>query len=274
MSVALVGQPLAVLVSREFTFDPKYGYAWQLTYKGAGGPIEGAAYGFNVIGLRTTVTQNEAVWTLVVVYPTDPGGAAEIPLDVWNLSTEFAQIDIWSNPLLISKLCGAFTAGSPSAAQALMELAEDDVADLKDVIKDLLKKNSHGGPVAPSESELELVDLEIYKLILRGTEAYEQKRPILSRRRTISITYAAPLIIDEVEKFYSTAALIALFAVPARVASKLPANPTTKPSSTQWGWRLRKQESTLVPRINKDEEVTDWIFAAWSTLLYQYITVP
>lgn len=83
--------------------------------------------------------------------------------------------------------------------------------------------------------------------------------------------YVSRLTIDPVEKFYSTAKLIQLLGIPIAEQRQLPVNPSDKPDGTQWGWRLDSQQSNFSPATARFEEHVRLIFAAWSTLLYDYV---
>ena len=243
-----------VLERIEWVFEPQYGYTWQYTYNGTEIAVRSAAATYELSGYKTHVFHNGSFWTLEATLPTGlQEGVSEIPVDRWTIHTEFAQLDIFSHPS-IQLETSAFSPATPSS--------------YKKTIKDAV---ANGVGLPTSLNSYPFAQL-LYQELLRGADSYEQKRPTLNRRRTISASWSTPIVIDAVEKFYSTAVLISAFAVPGRIAGQLPSNPALKPANTQWGWRIRQQVSEFTLALNKNEETTDWVFAAWSTLLYDYIS--
>jgi len=253
------GDQGAMLERVEWVFDPQYGYTWQYTYIGIELAIRGTAELYELSGFRTHVYHNGNFWTLEASLPTPvQEGGVEIPVDRWTIHTEFAQLDIFSHAAVQVEISNWVDVSpgtrSPGLYKKYIEDAQKEGTALDSIIS--------GFPFANL----------LYNELIRGAQSYEQKRPTLNRRRTISPTYATPIVIDAVEKFYSTAVLISAFAVPTRIAAQLPSNPALKPDNTQWGWRIRQQTSEFTLALNKNEETTDWVFATWSTLLYDYIS--
>jgi hypothetical protein len=89
------------------------------------------------------------------------------------------------------------------------------------------------------------------------------------------VQFAARHIVEGVEKVYTTPALVFTFEIPPEVAARLPTDPTDPtliPFGTKWGWRIRRQDSTHLGRIMRIEEQLDFVYAAHSMELYDFVT--
>jgi hypothetical protein len=141
------------------------------------------------------------------------------------------------------------------------------VKQCKDTLKD-----PQGTPL-PAESipAKQAAKQGLFELMARGTDSYEVSRVILVERLIKPLSRLHQLTIWSVPVFYSTAALKNNYGVPAALAASLPPNPSDKPSNTEWGWKERENEEDVTPVYNKAEGVRMWVFAAWSTLMYDYV---
>jgi hypothetical protein len=181
-----------------------------------------------------------------VIWPDD--GTAS---DYWERVTEFVQEDLRENPKVIS-----------------LASTSDTLALWIFLIKTALASGSPLKGVVDPGMQL------LYDEMARGVTSHEVRRIILTRRRTLPIGYATPRTPTATESIYTTAALIRLFPpIPAGIQAILPAVPAVAPSGRTWGWKIRQDDSRLIPSTLKDEEVMRWTFAAWSTsLLYDLVT--
>jgi len=90
-------------------------------------------------------------------------------------------------------------------------------------------------------------------MLLRGEKAYLRSSTILKRVRIIPAQYAQRAIVNAIEKTYTTPNLIQVFGVPPGIAAA-PASRSAadqKPSNTVWSWKLRRDSSEVIPRLNK-----------------------
>lgn len=109
---------------------------------------------------------------------------------------------------------------------------------------------------------------------LRGVESTSITTFILKRTRTMSANYAPVLRLKDVRDVYSSAKLKANEGIPNALYDTLPGvlagNPLpAAPSSSAWSWLPRLQNRSYIGN-GRVEEVSDWVFAAWSTNLYTY----
>lgn len=110
---------------------------------------------------------------------------------------------------------------------------------------------------------------KLKSLILRGVESIQVSTLVLKRSRTFSAKLESALVLTEQTSFQSTARLIADEAVPSIIA--LPVGGPTKPDDCEWGWLPRLANRNYIGR-GLVEEQNDWVFAAWSTFLYTYLS--
>lgn len=260
MAVAQIGAGGATLVKTGREFDPQQGFIYVSTYEGNEASIRGLESVFTAAKARTRVEHDGPVYSIEVrnAAPSSADGA-EQPLDKWNLDIDFAQESIWSAPHVLSAAAAADETGTFTA--------DDMIAYWKSAIKAKQEETI----VAPAATGFAEPLRQIYANIIRGQEAYEVERPTLSRVRTYSASYATRIRIEAIPTVYTTTALILSFAVPALIVAQLPDNPAYTPPYTAWSWKKRKQSSETVVALNKIQETTEWVFAAWDTLTYNVV---
>jgi hypothetical protein len=243
------------LVDSSYDWDPQNGVSRTDIWEGEENACNAEAAALETVGIRSRVYRHEGVeFRLQVFYP-DANDGAQPFVDTWERQTEWAQLDIRNSPKLLAEI-GALIGGP----------GEELIGTWHHQIKKLLSEEKN---VPASDPTLKK---EMYRLYARGTEVYEVKRFVLRRRRTFSPQYAGRAVLDAVEKVYTTQKLIELFGIPQIIQMQLPQTPPTKPSESVWAWRSRVDNSTTqLGRVAKTEEVLDWVFAAWSTLLYDVV---
>ena len=267
MPSKVTGSNVAVRSGWEQQFDPATGWKTVETWNGSKSQIAAIIQSFRDNGAATSVKNSGALWTLTVTWSLDYNQdtnkqagappAAEETLDTWDVDVEWAQEDVRSNPKTIAALGGEFAV---AVAFKLIDAAIKAGLSLQAYL------TSIGSTLVPS-STLE----KFYRLRARGVDTVEVKRPTISRKRTYTSAYTTPIQINAVETVYTTSALITNFSVPNIIQQKLPVTPVVTQAEAAWGWRIRKQSGTFTVARNKIEETMDFVFAQWSTLLYDFI---
>jgi hypothetical protein len=272
-SIYLGTSPLKI--SSEVTFDPRYGYQTREMYSGTQASLAALNATLQLLGVRTTISQEGGKTFLSVFYAlADPAGV-ETPNDYYELETEYVQESTWKNNLVEADAAAVVAAG---------ETVSSVLARWRRIIENALKGNIQtsatttdgvefekrtDGPLAPSSltSYLEPAGLALYELFLRDGDAYETTRQVLSRVRSISVVYSAQTVAQARPIIYTTAQLVSVFGIPAAIAARLPADPTEVPRGTVWSWKQRRNTSRYEwnGRVN---EVMSWTFAAWSTVTH------
>lgn len=238
------------LVRTRRIFDPQQGWSTVEEWEGSRNACTTKQSEYAGVNIRSDLSHDGPKWRLTVTIGEIQrgGGEDEQPVDTWTIDTEWVQNSIWENPNVILN------------AGTIAELASWNAE-----IKRAMKKDP---PALDTQTPAGKVVM--FNMIARGIEAYESKRIVLSRTRTVSVGYAAQFALDAVETVYSTARLIQLYAIPAAISNRLPANPPNPSAGFQWSWKQRRASSQFVLRSNKVEEVFDFVFAAWSINLYAY----
>ncbi len=252
------GNSTARIVSIETVFDPQIGEQQIENWEGEEEALISIARNQIIpSGGKCRVRQaNGPIYGMSVSYgEVQSGGTTETPIDRWERVTEYIQEDLRNNPHIIT---------AAGTAATLNKWVQDIKAALKSnqTLTQFYTTEADPSPVIADEQEI------IYQLYSRGTEAHEIKRFVLRLRRTISVNFVNRSVANAVETIYTTAALIANFGVPPEVANTLPATPAGAPVNTAWSWKQRQDNSVFLPGLNKIEESKDWVYAAWSTLLY------
>jgi len=270
MPSKVTGSNVAVRSGWEQQFDPASGWKTVETWNGSKSQIAAIIQGFRDNGAATSVKNSGALWTLTVTWSLEYGQdtnkqpyappATEVPLDTWDVDVELADVDVRASPKIITYLGGE--------SQVAITFKEVDAAIKAG--QSLTAYYLSTGINPSTIQQLEKNEL-IYRLRSRGVTTLTEKRPILTRKRTYTSAYTTPIQINAVEVIYTTSALITEFKVPNIIQQKLPATPLVTQAEAAWGWKQRKQSGTFTVARNKIEETMDFVFAQWSTLLYDFI---
>jgi hypothetical protein len=254
MPVKTAGNTALTVVSVSRTFDPQSGYQATIIYQGFEAACNTIVAASGALGAKGRSDQFAGpVYRASITFGDAQDGAAEVPVDRWERVTEYVQEPLANNSNVIQ------------AAGDSVTLA----GWLAEIKKDLAKDNPVGLDAgAPAAQQA------LYTLMAQKITSHELKRFVLRRRRTISLTYAAVAVANAVETIYTTQKLAQVFGVPNSIYTKLPANPNYHPPGTAWSWKERADNSIYTPAYNKSEEIKDWVFAPWSTLLYNLQGAP
>jgi len=251
--MAIIHGTIPTLTATRRVRDSAAGNAWEQEWVGSVSGIAALAATLIAAGARVRDESQAGVGRLLATFAADPDNpTAEQAIDRYEFEMEPIQVSLFNVPAVAIE--GAAYAAANSGGVALYRQQIQDAAQ--------------GGAVYPFDSALYPYGAEVYRLLSQGVESYELKRPTLSRVRSFSPNFSGRVVLSAVETVYTTAALVRDFEIPATVASQLPANPDETPTGTAWAWKLRGDRSVYIPQLNRIEETRDWVFAAWSTLLY------
>jgi len=274
MSVG-TGNANAVRSGWDQQFDPATGWVTVETWKGTKAQIAVIAPLFRGAGAKVGVSNDGALWTLVATWSvelsenlnsTTPAGAVfvgEVPTEIWNVNIELVQADL-RGAAGIRAIFGTGTLGDELIAGAFA-LAEDAIKARETPVQYLSKRL-----LPPLPKNYEVAYMKVYRLKVRGANAIEEKRPILTRNRTYSAKYAQPIKIYGPDIVYPTVKLISEFKIPTLIQSKLPDDPPVTLVEAGWGWKQRRQDGTYDASRNRIQETSDWVFAQWSDVIYTF----
>ena len=287
----------AVLVSSDQIFDPQAGWQVEEQWAGTDSALSALANAYALAGSRVRYGNRGGQRVLIATVGTVTPGSTEVPSDSFTLHKAFVQASLWSGSKIIS-LVRAFAnengyTGEHGFEDALAFLQREMETAMAGKVWDSASSSLVqvlSGPWSPTDLTLGTVTagsatytwtpwsktmLDIYKLMLQqGTThgGYEIERPGLQRLRTYSAAYSQRMKLDRVPKVYTTSSLVSLFSIPALIAAQLPDDPPTAdlPSNSAWGWKVRN-EATDIRWGGKFEERKEWVFWAWSTILYDLV---
>lgn len=253
--MALYKGDALVLTGSEGNRDP-FG-AWSTTYTWEGIPGSVAALIANqALGSEINVSQHGYPASARITYPPN------VFSDKWETDRENLDKDIMYNPAFIGISIGAFK----EVRRWRQDPTGSDMCLTPGVpIPKLLDENDKPSALTLNSNDVVLM-AQIRELVLRGAEAYQLSTLVLKRTRKIAASMLPTINLAEKTIFYSTATLTANEGVPPL---GLPIVPYTPPSNAQWGWLPRQNNRSYVSR-GFYEEHCDWVFAAWSTVLYTY----
>ena len=275
MSVG-TGNATAVRSGWDQQFDPASGWVTVETWKGTKPQIAVIAPIFRGAGAKVGVSNEGALWTLVATWSVElaqnlnsatPAGAVfvgEVPTEIWNVNIELVQVDL-RGAAGIRALFGTGTLGDELIAGSFA-LAEDAIKARETPVVYLSKRS-----LPPLPKNYEDAYMKVYRLKVRGVNAIEEKRPILSRTRSYSASYDDPIKVVGADVIYTTPRLVKDFKVPDLIQQKLPSNPPVTLTEAKWGWKPRRQDGSYNASRNRIEESSDWVFAQWSTVIYGFL---
>lgn len=244
------------IVDVQRDWHPQYGPSTTFIWEGEEEALNTMAP--NMGGVARVYRFNGPVYRMNVRYGDAQDGSTEVPSDTWEIDTEMAEVSLWECPILV-KLAGG----------------SDELLIWKSFILTAAEAKLDPPGHYPNDNAPWTGDLAAtYREYLRGTRAFELKRPILKRIRTISTNYANPVDIIVPEPVYTSNKLKDLYGIPVRIFAQLPDNPSADvtPTDRFWGWKQRKESSKTVIALNKTEETIEWIFAPWSRLTHTIIS--
>ena len=291
-----------VRVGQELVLDPQEGgYRTREVWRGSKSQMLSLQTSFSAVGLRSVVIEDSGRPSLQVDIPAPPeGGDAEVPVEKWTFNKDYVQESLWANKKimdLLESLRVRLQVAADSASLGLTVTFSNVLAGVRRDCENALKGLTADAPLqgpglpvstsSPTYSEVSKGPLQpaeagfsgvpevdaIYKLLLLGADSYEVERLVITRSRSYSVQYwygAGGVVFDESPKVYSTTGLIDTENIPSYVGAQLPQPPTSKPENTEWAWKVRK-DSSEISSNGKVEETRDWVFAPWSTLLYEYV---
>lgn len=232
--------------------------AWSTSYDYSGIPISIAALVNNQrLGAEISVDQTSIPARASLTYPPD------VFADKWEIDKEVLEKDIMYHPV--------FALLSPGAFAEIRRWRQDPTGSDMFLTPGVPITTLQGSDGKTSQLMLSPNDLtpmgQLKELVLRGTEAFQIATLIAKRTRQLSVPMPPTLDLSEQTQFYSTTRFTSNENVPAL---GLPTNPYSPPTDTQWGWLPRLRNRSYVSR-GFMEEHSDWVFAAWSTILYTYV---
>jgi hypothetical protein len=249
MSAIHVGTNLR-RVRQQLGWDPQRGATLVETYTGH--PNAVLSLRNSLIGANVTTQYEEEAGraTLYATWSDDnDGNNTEVPSDHYEIAKDYVQESIWSAPQI-----WALALNDASTVSVWKSLVETAVSENKNV----------------NNSGLTGYPLQIFKHYTAGTTSFETERLTLRRVRTFSLRYLGRATLDAVPKVYSVASLQSVFGIPSAITDRLPAAPSAAPELHSWGWK-RRQDSTSITYSGRVEEVMDWVFAPWSTVLHTFV---
>ena len=245
-----------------FTSDPQVGAVWQLSFEGPRDAIRIASLDWQAAGGRVQIEEDGPISRAQVTLsgarnasdPTQPI-SSEQPTDRWELRTDRVEISLFDLPN-VSDEAERYAAAPNKSRAGYRKTIEDAVAE---------------GVALTMDVNVYPLALQVYYRLSRGQDSFPTTRINLVRQRSFTTSYGSPIPSNVIPPVYSTNSLVQAFAIPATVANALPANPSQKPTGTEWGWLVMDDAYSYVPKLNLVEQTTSWAFAAWDTGIYPHI---
>lgn len=255
-----VGNVNSRLVRTESNFDPQSGRTFTLIYEGDETSIKKQEANFVADGYRTWISQIEgAKWQLRVNQP-DTETTPDEAVDRYEIATEYVSESIWGNPKIVKLFLNP---GESITASVLYERIAESRKNIESAID--------SGKAPTLGTGLTLNETKVMKLVMMSTDSYETERFVLKRTRTIAYESANRAVIQKVPRIYTSTSLVGAFGIPdgiSNLISNIAGALDAAPEYMAWGWKQRQNTQTFLSNTSKVEEVQDWVFALWSTLLY------
>lgn len=229
----------------EDQFDPETGDERVIHERGIPDDIYARANSWAANGRNVSVVRSGPYADAVIRNIRGANGALYV--ERWGLRTESIVKSIWSKPEVMAEM-EAFGPGKAEYRKGI-----EDAVDSGDAL---------GGHYLGPEAPLVLRELR------RGVEGTEHEYLVMSRTINFELNFPpAPMQLKSVSIIYPTASLVALENIPADILFQLPADGSSPPVQTMWGWRIREQEAEITDTYIGSHQTT-WVYALWSTFLY------
>lgn len=226
------------------TFNPETGiFTDEVEFTGGNAAINGLAARFRDQNRDFRVSYEEGM-AKVTVYTELQGSAI---LDKYEIVWEMEQRSIWNHPTVKESMI-AYDDALAAEGETFRKRAEDAVDNDSD-----------------NSDILDPVFAQVVAHLRAGADTWEQEYVVLRRTRTIPPEFASPVSIAAASLIYTTGQL----GLPGNVLFQLPdldALVEPDPTNFQWGWRRRPSSSTIQGQSN--EQVSEFILAAWSLLYF------
>lgn len=241
-----------ILTGTDSERDPYLAWTYSYNYEGVT-PAVAALANAQPAGVALKFSQNGAIAKVALTYSPNEFH------DKWEIDRELVDKDLLS--------ASAFTILSANAKAEIKRWRSNPDTELWLTV-------GSDNPNFPAGNQIVSGDVApmgyAKELILRGTESQQTSTLVLKRTRKMSVTLAPSLNLSEITSFYSTAKLKANEGNMEATVGTLPTTPYAAPSNAQWGWLPRNQNRSYISQ-GFIEEHSDWVFAAWSTVLYTYV---
>lgn len=255
------------LVSQRIATDHQNGSSWILTYEGSELGVKTMGATLLSYGAKIETEADGGKSKLIATFSKDPATAsdpgAEVPNVRWEIDWEMVQTSHWASYKVINEL----------------------VYDLNpSETKKLIVEAASNGLRFPFSKTVYPACYEVFCKLVAGIEYIETPRPVLTRIRTYSPTYASRLRVSQRQLVYTTPTLISTFAVPADVQLTLPEDPPLDETPLRklypdqggkevepmgvWAWKLRGLRIAYQSATRRFEESATWAFSAWDKDLY------
>lgn len=247
MSYAGTKGPL--LTSQEAEFSRGQGWSDTVTYTGGRDEVFGIADELIFDGYEFDITQDGPYYTLTGRRQAQNVNNQSF-VDRYKFSKESIDREIWT-------------------LEAVQSEANNygDIQDYKKIIEDALEDGDETAMTLSLPPANYPAAWKTLTELARGATHYEDEYIVLARERVVGIKYTPKLDLKNTSYIYTTAQLISVFGIPNFSNVFLPDAPSYIPPQTQWGWRSRNEQINFLEG-QKAEISQDWVYAAWSTNLY------
>ena len=239
----------------ERRYDPRRGYVTVRRFRGDRESVLASAAAHEAAGYSTAV-RGGPVWEVEATMSADDidggGGAADEPVDSWELQPNMLDVDILM-----------------SDASVITQLDSEDV----NWLRGLLDGQNSADNLPEWKTANTTLPATVAALIVAGVKTIQRYAPTLRHTRTASSGYEVPASLANVQSVYATGALVTAEAVPASLANNLlPSSVITRTLCDVQayflrGW-LKSPPSITAAAWNKIQIVQEWQYGDWAQALY------
>jgi hypothetical protein len=284
------------------TFSPESGVTQSQRWVGTETEIKAKATELSGLGWQVSRTQNEGINELTASLASvtiTPG--VDVPVDEWNLTMQYAEIDVWADENLRKYIHdnGLIQGSSGPVVDPSPELVEAAITTYRSTIEDHLKNyysethvkvaerpgptplintqfKYHDGSVIPESPELTFVQT-FYGQLASGATKSESSRVVMRLTRTMigATTHWVPAGAGQVAWVRSE--LISVFGIPVYMSRVMPPVPpaSATPPGTRWAWALRGFDSTPSASAGAPTRIVErweWVFAPCRVFTFEFLT--
>lgn len=245
-------------IARRFEYEylPDEGFFWVYHMDGDPKSIYSEASALQLIGYDV-YTRRSGPYVSLTARRNRASGFLSQPTDRWTITSEILEKDLLSLPAAMAEI-DAFSAGRAYYQRGIRNALKNE-SNLDSNF------NQASQPTA----------FKILEELRRGVEVFESEYTIMTRTRTFDAmttgSLPSSLQLQSNRTIYTTAQLQSLENIPSDLLFALPSDTLTPPQQTLYGWRIREQQAEITDSTTGVHR-TSWVYAAWSTLLYNEYT--
>jgi len=259
------------MIRNEATYSHGQGWSHLREYRGGDSEVTGVMNALIDGGWECSTSRDDQYTRLVATRGGSEFNAETDFYDKFSITKETLQKSIWTLPKIV-KAVDEFGVANTGYSLPFFKMTIEEALSSGDEAEMV----NWFGPKPGTAGDYTGTAWSVYNELCRGADSYETEYIVLARERVVSVEYyvtdTMPIPQANSQYIYtSSAALRGAFGIPTIDGVTWPDDagaPTNSTTDLQWGWRERRREIRWQEGA-RVEVSQDWVWAEWSTNLYQ-----